>query len=114
MATTYKVLAQATPTTSRTGIAAASGDYVTPSSTNTVVSSITICNTTAAALTAYVYVVKSAGTSATSNALVYGSSVAANSTTTFTIGITLNTSEALVFGSSATGLTFQAYGSEIA
>lgn len=114
MATTYKVLAQATPTTSRTSIAAASGDYVVPSSTSTVVSTISVTNTTAGALSAYVYVVKSAGTSGTSNALVYGSSVAANSVATFTIGITLATGDALVFGSSASGLTVQAFGSEIA
>ena len=114
MATTYKVLAQAAPTTSRTSIAAASGDYVTPSATQTVVSTISIANTTTGALSAYVYVVKSAGTSATSNAIVYGSSIPANGTTTLTLGITLGTGDALVFGASATGLTIQAFGSEIA
>jgi hypothetical protein len=114
MATTYKVLAQATPTTSRTSIAAASGDYVVPSATATVVSTISITNTTSGALSAYAYVVKSGGTSGTANAIVYGSSVAANSITTITIGITLATGDALVFGSSATGLTIQAFGSEIA
>ena len=114
MATTYKVLAQATPTTSRTGIAAASGDYVVPASTSTVVSTISITNTTSGALSAYVYVTKSGGTSATTNAIVYGASVAANAVATFTLGITLATGDALVFGGSATGLTIQAFGSEIA
>lgn len=114
MATTYKVLAQATPTTSRTSIAAASGDYVVPTATSAVVSTVAITNTTSGSLNSYVYVVKSAGTSSTSNALVYAAPVAANSITTITIGITLATGDALVFGSSATGLTIQAFGSEIA
>lgn len=114
MATTYKILAQSAPTTTGSGVAAASGQYVVPALTSTVVSTITVCNTTATAANAYLYAVPSAGTSATGNAIVYASPVPGNSTVTFTLGITLAAGGALIFGSGTSGsLTFQAFGSEI-
>ena len=112
---TYKILAQAAPTTTGTGVAAASGNYVVPAATAAVVSTIAVCNTTSSAANAYIYTVPSAGTSGTGNALVFASSVPANTTVSFTLGITLAAGGALVFGSGTSGaLTFQAYGSEIA
>lgn len=115
MATSYKILGtQAAPTTNGSGTAAASGNYVVPASTSAVVSTIAICNTTASAATAYLYAVPSGGTSGTGNAVVYGATVSANSTATFTLGITLAAGSALVYGSGTSGaLTFSAFGSEI-
>lgn len=114
MAATYKILAQSAPTTNGSGTAAASGQYVVPVSTSTVVSTIAVCNTTSSSAAAYIYTVPSGGTSGTGNALVYNNSIPANTTTTFTLGITLAAGSALIFGSGTSGsLTFQAYGSEI-
>lgn len=115
MATTYKILGQGVPTTTTS-----TALYTVPSTTTqTVVSSVTVANTTASAAAAYLYVVKGGSTAATTNAVVYGASIPANSTASFTLGITLsNTASVVDFiqcGSGTSGsLTFQAFGSEIA
>lgn len=110
----YKILGQGVPTTTTSTTL-----YSVPNtSTNAVISTISVCNTTATAANAYLYVVKGGGSAGTSNAIVYASSIAGNSTVTFTLGITLaNTSNVVDFivcGSGTSGsLTFQAFGSEI-
>jgi hypothetical protein len=115
MATTYKILGQAVPTTTTNGTL-----YTVPStSTQTVVSSITVCNTSNAGADAYIYVVKGGSTAGTSNAIMYGVSLDALSTTTLTLGLTLsNTSSVVDFiacgSGTASSLTFQAFGSETA
>jgi hypothetical protein len=115
MATTYKILGQSVPTTTTNGTL-----YTVPNtSTQTVVSSITVCNTSNAGADAYLYVVKGGGTAGTANAIIYDVTLDAFSTTTLTLGITLsNTSsvvDSIVCGSgTASSLTFQAFGSETA
>jgi hypothetical protein len=115
MATTYKILGQSVPTTTTNGTL-----YTVPNtSTQTVVSSITVCNTTNAPVDSYLYVVKGGSTAGTSNAVVYDVTLDAFSTTTLTLGLTLsNTSGTVDFiacgSGTASALTFQAFGSEIA
>jgi hypothetical protein len=114
MATVYKILGQAAPTTTGQAVAAASGTYVVPASTSAVVSTITVCNVTAQSVNAYLHVVPSGGTSGVGNAILYSVPIAGNSVVTLTLGITLAAGGALVFGSgTASSLTFQAFGSEI-
>ena len=115
MATTYKILGQGVPTTSTSTTL-----YTVPNtSTQTVISTVTICNTTTSPAGAYLYLVKGGGSAATTNALVYNSSIPANSTVTLTLGLTLsNTASVVDFIVGGTGtsgaLTFTVSGSEIA
>lgn len=113
MATTYKVLGQLNPSaTTETRL------YYAPTSTAAVVSSIVVCNQAATTAT-YRIAVKSTGGSANTAAastdwIVYGSSVNGNDSTILTIGLTLQADAQIrVFASSST-LSFSAYGSEIA
>jgi len=108
MATTYKVLGQSNPSATT-----ATTLYTVPSSTSTVVSTISICNQ-AATTASYRIAVRPAGaTLAAQHYLAYDIAIAANDTTALTLGITLATTDVVtVYASSAT-LSFSAFGSEI-
>jgi glucose-6-phosphate dehydrogenase assembly protein OpcA len=108
MPTIYKVLGQSAPAaTTLTTL------YTVPSSTDTVVSTIAICNQAGTAAT-YRIAVRPAGASiANQHYIVYGATVAANDSVLLTVGLTLDTTDAIsVYASSAT-LSFSAFGSEI-
>jgi glucose-6-phosphate dehydrogenase assembly protein OpcA len=108
MPTTYKVLGQSNPSATT-----ATTLYTVPSSTSTVVSTVTVCNQ-AAATASYRIAVRPAGaTLAAQHYLAYDIVIAANDTTALTLGITLATTDVVtVYASSAT-LSFSAFGSEI-
>jgi glucose-6-phosphate dehydrogenase assembly protein OpcA len=108
MPTTYKVLGQSNPSATT-----ATTLYTVPSSTSTVVSTVTVCNQ-AAATASYRIAVRPAGaTLAAQHYLAYDIAIAANDTTALTLGITLATTDVVtVYASSAT-LSFSAFGSEI-
>lgn len=114
MPTTYKILGQGVPTTTTSTTL-----YTVPNtSTQTVVSSITVANTSSGSTGAYIYVVKGGGAAGSSNAVAFNVQVPGNSTVSFTLGITLsntsNVADFIVCGTGATGaLTFQAFGTEI-
>jgi hypothetical protein len=108
MPTIYKVLGQSAPAaTTLTTL------YTVPSATDTVVSTIAICNQAGTSAT-YRIAVRPAGASiANQHYIVYGATVAANDSVLLTLGITLDATDVLtVFASSAT-LSFSAFGSEI-
>jgi len=108
MATTYKVLGQSNPSATT-----ATTLYTVPSSTSTVVSTITVCNQAASAATFRIAVRPAGTTLASQHYIAYGSTVAANDTTALTLGITLATTDVItVYASSAT-VSFTAFGSEI-
>jgi len=108
MATTYKVLGQSNPSATT-----ATTLYTVPSSTSTVVSTITVCNQAASAATFRIAVRPAGTTLASQHYIAYGSTVAANDTTALTLGITLATTDVVtVYASSAT-VSFTAFGSEI-
>ena len=110
MATAYKVLGQSNPSaTTETTL------YTAPSSTSTVVSTLTICNQTSSAATYRIAVRPSADSStAAKHWIVYGATVAASDTTALTLGITLATGDKLQVYASSANLSFSAFGSEIA
>ena len=110
MATAYKVLGQLNPSaTTETTL------YTAPSSTSTVVSTLTICNQTSSAATYRIAVRPSADSStAAKHWIVYGATVAASDTTALTLGITLATGDKLQVYASSANLSFSAFGSEIA
>ena len=110
MATTYKVLGQQNPSaTTETTL------YTVPSSTSTVVSSLSICNQTATAATYRIAIRPSADTStAAKHWIVYGATVAASDSTILTLGVTLATGDKIQVYASTANLSFSAFGSEIA
>jgi hypothetical protein len=109
MATTYKVLGQSSPTTT-----AEATLYTVPASTSTVVSTLVISNLTSTQATATVNVGVAGATSANLNTLLKAVPIAGNSVATFTIGITLATTDLIkITSGTANALTFQAFGSEI-
>jgi glucose-6-phosphate dehydrogenase assembly protein OpcA len=108
MATTYKVLGQSSPAATT-----ATTLYTVPASTSAVVSTITIANTTSSSVT-FRLAVRPAGASlAAQHYLAYDSAVAANTTTALTLGITLATTDVITIYASTTGVSFNAFGSEI-
>ena len=109
MPTVYKVLGQSAPAnTSNANL------YTVPASTSAIVSTLVIANTTATAATADVFVRIGGAAAATSNAILYDASIPANSTATFTLGMTLATTDIITIQTgTANALTFTAFGSEI-
>ena len=96
-------------------VPAGSNSNLYTASAATVVSTIAACNTTASAATATIYVRVAAASAATSNALVYLQTIPAYSTSTFTLGITLASTDVITVASGTSGaITFHAFGSTIA
>jgi hypothetical protein len=86
--------------------------YTVPSSTRTYVKGIDICNTSGSAVTVNVYLVPSGLTAATSNALFYGLSIAANTIYHWVGTQILLPGQTLQVSASTTGLTIIASGGE--
>lgn len=109
MATTYKVLGQSNPAATT-----ATTLYTVPSATQTVVSTISVCNQASSAATFRIAVRPAGATLDPKHYIVYGATVPASDSTMITLGLTLATTDIItVYASSAT-LSFNAYGSEIA
>jgi hypothetical protein len=109
MATTYKVLGQVNPSATT-----ATTLYTVPANTQSVVSTISVCNQAGTAATFRIAVRPAGATLAAQHYIVYGATVPASDSTFFTIGTTLAATDVItVYASSAT-LSFSAFGSEIA
>lgn len=109
MPTNYKVLGQSAPTDTNNA-----NLYTVPASTQAVVSTISVTNDTGAVATGRVFIRVAGAAAGLTNALVYDTSFAANSTTALTFGITLAATDVIsVQTSVANALTFMAFGSEI-
>jgi len=108
MATNYKVLGQSNPAATT-----ATSLYTVPAATQTIVSTVTVCNQAATAGT-YRIAVRVAGAAlAAAQYVAYDVTVGANDSTALTLGLTLGATDVItVYGSSAT-LSFTAFGSEI-
>ena len=88
--------------------------YAVPSATSAVISTITICNITAASKTYRIAIKPATGTTiASEHYIAYDSTVAANDTTMLTIGITLAATDVISVYASSANLSFNAFGSEI-
>jgi hypothetical protein len=110
MATTYKVLGQSAPTA-----ATATTLYTVPAATSTVVSSINVVNTNGSTADVIRVAIRPAG-AALSNQhyVVYGLSLSAGSTFTYTSGVTLAATDVITVYSTNGTSSFNAFGSEIA
>lgn len=108
--TTYKILGQSAPTST------SNADLITVgASKSQIVSTLVIANTTTSAATARVFARIAGAAAAASNALIYDINIAANSTASFTLGITLAATDVLTIQTgTANALTFTAFGTEIA
>ena len=108
MATTYKVLGQSNPAATT-----ATTLYTVPASTEAVLSTIVITNQTTAGTNRLA--IRPDGESlAAKHYLAYDIALPANSTHTYTIGVTLNAADVITVYASSASQSFNAFGSEIA
>jgi hypothetical protein len=109
MPTTYKVLGQVNPSATT-----ATTLYTVPADTQSVVSTISVCNQAGTAATFRIAIRPAGAALSAQHYIVYGATVPASDSTFFTIGTTLAATDVItVYASSAT-LSFNAFGSEIA
>lgn len=109
MATTYKVLGQSNPSATT-----ATTLYTVPSATQAVVSTIVVCNQTAASATFRIAIRVAGATLAASQYVAYDVTVGASDSTALTLGITLGAADVITIYASTATLSFTAFGSEIA
>jgi hypothetical protein len=102
----YKVLGQLASTTSAVAL------YTCPSSTETVISTLTICNREAATNTYRIILRPDDETLADKHYLAFDVIIAPNDTTALTLGITMDAADKLYVSASDTNLSFSAFGSE--
>ena len=109
MATTYKVLGQSNPSATT-----ATTLYTCPAGTQTVISTITICNQAGTSGTYRIAVRPNGATLANEHYVVYDATIQANTTAAYTLGLTIDASDVVTVYASSTSLSFNAFGSEIA
>jgi len=102
----YKVLGQLAATTTATAV------YTCPSSTETVVSTITVANRSASARTYRIILRPNDETLADKHYLAFDVAIAANDTTALTLGITMDATDKLYVSGNTNDLTFNVFGSE--
>ena len=110
MAVAYKVLAQSAPSA-----ASATTLYTCPSATQTIISTINVVNTHASTADVIRIAVRPDGEAlANKHYIVYGVSLSAGATFTYTGGITIDASDVITVYSTNGTSSFNAFGSEIA
>lgn len=109
MATTYKVLGQVNPSATT-----ATTLYTVGSGKSAVVSTITVSNQASTAATFRIAIRPAGESLAAKHYIAYDSTVSANDTTAFTIGVTLAATDVVTVYASTTSVSFNAFGSEIA
>src|SRR5690242_8642174 len=107
MSQVYKVLGQSKPTaTTLTAV------YTVPAATSAVVSTVVICNQ-GAATSVRLSVAVAGAVDATQQYLLYDTAIAANTTYTLTLGITLATTDVIRVYNTLATVSFNIFGSEI-
>jgi hypothetical protein len=109
MATTYKVLGQVNP-----AAATATTLYTVPAGTQTVISTISVCNMTGGELSFRIAIRPAGEALASKHYIAYDAKVAGNDTTFITVGATLGAADVITVYESAADIVFNAFGSEIA
>jgi hypothetical protein len=110
MPTTYKVLGQSAPSA-----ATATTLYTVPAATQTIISTINVVNTAASVADAIRIAVRPDGAVlANQHYIVYGVSLSAGATFTYTGGITIDATDVITVYSTNGTSSFNAFGSEIA
>ena len=110
MPTTYKVLGQLA---AASAVTATETIYSVPLATQAVISTVTVCNTSAAATT-YRLTVRPDGTAVIQkHYFAYDAAIPANDTIALTLGITMDANDVLAAYAGNAALAFNAYGCEI-
>lgn len=104
----YKVLGQSAPTA-----ATNTTIYTCPSVTQVVVSSVVVCNRSAASGTFRIAVRPNADALAPQHYVAYDSPILGNETVSFSIGLTADAADLVVIYASSGDMTFSLFGSEI-
>lgn len=87
--------------------------YAVPTSTTTVISTLSVCNTASTAATYRIALAQASATPTQAEHLVYGASVPANDTVFLTLGVCMTaTVKWLMASSSASTVSFAAFGVE--
>jgi hypothetical protein len=108
MATIYKVLGQINPTANT-----ANTVYTVPASTNTVISTITVCNQSNTAAS-FSLAVRPAGEAlAAKHYVSFNTSVPSNDTIGLTLGITMAATDVLTANANTSTISFNVFGTEI-
>jgi len=108
MATSYKVLGQSAPSaTTNTDV------YTVPSDRESVISTIVIANREATAGTFRLAVRPNGAAIADQHYLAYDVPIAANDSTTLTLGLTLDATDVITFYASSANMSINVSGSEI-
>jgi len=108
MANAYKVLAQSNPAaTTDTDI------YTVPSATETIISSIIICNQGVSDDTYDLAIRPNNATLSAEHYLARGVTVGAADSTTLTLGVTMDSTDVLTVQAGGTALSFAVFGAEI-
>lgn len=108
MPTTYKVLGQSNPAATT-----ATTLYTVPSATQTIVSTLVVCNQAAVAATFRIAVRPDGASLAAQHYVAYDVTVGASDSTALTLGLTMDAADVITVYASTSTLSFSAYGSEI-
>jgi hypothetical protein len=108
MATAYKVLGQVAPAATTDTTA-----YTVPASTETVISTIFVCNRGTDASTFRIAVRPNAATLANQHYIAYDVLILGSTSTAITVGVTMDAADVLTVRSSSTALSFNVFGSEL-
>lgn len=110
MATTYKVLGQSNPAATT-----ATTLYTCPAATQTIVSSIIVCNQNTSSNGSYRIAIRPDGAALSSQHYIsYDTTIGAANSTALTLGLTLDAGDVITVYSSSSTISFSAFGSEIA
>lgn len=108
MATSYKVLGQLNPTAN-----VLTTLYTVPASTQTVVSTVTVCNQSNVAATFRLAVQPANASIASKHYVNYDTALPGNDTIALTLGMTLGNTDVISANASTSTISFSAFGSEI-
>lgn len=108
MATAYKVLGQVKPTASTETTL-----YTVPSATNTVVSTITVLNMGTQPCTFNIAVRPAGAAVEDKHYVLYGAGISSYQSQSYTIGITLATTDVISINTTGSSLVANLFGSEI-
>ena len=109
MPTTYKILGQAAPTANTL-----TDVYTVPSATQAVISTITVCNQTAANASYSISVAANGAADSNTQYIIRGGVVPAADSIGITLGITLDAADVVRCNTNTSNVSFNIFGSEIA
>lgn len=108
MATAYKVLGQSAPAATT-----ATALYTCPASTQTVISTISVCNRGSSSGTFRISVRPNGATLANEHYIAFDAAIAAKDTLFITVGATIDAADVIEVYASTADFSFSAFGSEI-